>query len=91
LKGYRSNPRAAQIIAFNANDLGADAEMDSQGRVHLSQELRKELGVENSTVRVMVNNGPIEIYSESMYDAWKRAAIEGSEDALTALATAGLL
>ena len=91
LKTFRANPKAAQILAFNANDLGADAEMDSQGRVLLPQELRTELNVENSTVRVMVNNGPIEIYSDAMYLAWKQMAAEGSEQALAELGTAGLL
>jgi MraZ protein len=91
LKEYRAKPRSAQIIAFNANDLGADAEMDSQGRVLLPQELRTELGVENSTVRVMVNNGPIEIYSEAIYREWKSMSLEGSGAALDDLAAAGVL
>jgi MraZ protein len=91
LKHFRANPRSAQILAFNANDLGADAEMDAQGRILLPQELRTELGVENSTVRVMVNNGPIEIYSETMYREWKRMALEGSDQALAEVGTAGLL
>ena len=91
LKEYRVKPRSAQIIAFNANDLGADADMDSQGRVLLPQELRTELGVENSTVRVMVNNGPIEIYSEAIYRQWKGMSLEGSEEAMDDLAAAGVL
>jgi MraZ protein len=91
LKEYRAKPRSAQIIAFNANDLGADAEMDSQGRVLLPQELRTELGVENSTVRVMVNNGPIEIYSEGIYREWKSMSLEGSGEAMDDLAAAGVL
>lgn len=91
LKEFRTKPRSAQIIAFNANDLGADAEMDAQGRVLLPQELRTELGVENSTVRVMVKNGPIEIYSEAMYREWKNMSLEGSEEAMDDLAAVGML
>ena len=42
---YRANPGAAQNIAFNAADLGADAEMDGQGRITFNPELRRELNV----------------------------------------------
>jgi hypothetical protein len=57
----------------------------------LPQELRTELGVENSTVRVMVNNGPIEIYSEGIYREWKSMSLEGSGEAMDDLAAAGVL
>jgi hypothetical protein len=39
----------------------------------------------------MVNNGPIDIYSDAKNLAWKQMASEGSEQALAELGTAGLL
>ncbi len=43
-ESYREDPKMARALAFNANDLGAEAEMDSQGRVLFSPELRREVG-----------------------------------------------
>ena len=51
-------------VAFNAADLGAETEMDGQGRILFSPELRRELGIENSTVRLFAYRGRIEVLSE---------------------------
>jgi MraZ protein len=40
---YREDPEALQNLMFNAQDLGAEAKIDDQGRVTLNTELRKEL------------------------------------------------
>src|SRR5271165_3066042 len=45
-ESFRANPAAARRIAFNANDLGAEAEMDAQGRITFNPELRRELNLE---------------------------------------------
>ena len=45
---YRDDPRIARNVAFNAADLGAEAEMDGQGRITFPPELRRELGIENA-------------------------------------------
>ena len=37
---FRANPAAARNIAFNASDLGADVEMDAQGRITVHPDLR---------------------------------------------------
>src|SRR5271165_468579 len=39
---YRDDPKLAGKIAFNANDLGSEVEMDSSGRILFSQDLRTE-------------------------------------------------
>src|SRR5579859_4387147 len=44
LSENREHTRAAKAVAFNASDLGAETEMDSQGRILFSPELRRELG-----------------------------------------------
>src|SRR3981189_3130271 len=41
-QSYRENPRRAHNVEFNANDLGADVEMDAQGRILFNPELRRE-------------------------------------------------
>jgi hypothetical protein len=54
-------------------------------------ELRRELGIENSTVRMFANKGRIEIYSEAVYQEWRKLAAEESQQALEELEGAGLL
>jgi MraZ protein len=88
---YRENPKAAGRIAFNAQDLGADSEMDSQGRVLLPPEMRRELGIENQSVRLFANRGRIEILSEAIYEERKRQAAESAEADLETLERAGLI
>lgn len=54
-------------VLFIANHLGSDVEMDSQGRILLSPELRRTLGLENQTVRLEFSRGAIDVYSEAEY------------------------
>src|SRR5713226_5772362 len=78
-------------IAFNAQDLGADSEMDSQGRVLLPPEMRRELGIENQNVRLFAYKGRIQILSEAIYEEQKKQAAASAEDDLETLEGAGLL
>lgn len=91
LNEYRENPKAASRLAFNAQDLGADSEMDSQGRVLLPPEMRRELGIENQSVRLFAYKGRVEILSDAIYQERKRQAAESAEDDLETLEGAGLL
>lgn len=78
-QNYSDNPRLAKAIWFNANDLGSEAEMDNQGRVLLSPELRRALGVENSPVRVQGSpKGHIEVLSEAEYQRQLEVAMAES-------------
>jgi MraZ protein len=88
---YRENPAVAKRVAFNANDLGGDSEMDKDGRVLLPPELRKELQIENQPVRVCANRGRIEIYSEAVYQEWRRQSAGTSEQDVVELERAGLM
>jgi MraZ protein len=90
LQAYRGNPQYARIVAFNANRYGDEAEMDGQGRVLFPQNLRQKLGIEDSTVYLMVNKGPIEIYTEAMYHEWERMADAGADEAVPGLESVGL-
>jgi DNA-binding transcriptional regulator/RsmH inhibitor MraZ len=88
---YRENPKAAKRISFNAQDLGADSEMDNQGRVLLPPEMRRELGIENQNVRLFAYKGRIQILSEAIYEEQKKLSAASAEDDLETLEGAGLL
>ncbi len=87
---YRDDPRIARNVAFNAADLGAEAEMDSQGRITFPPELRRELGIENAPVRLFAYKGRIEILSEPIYEERRREASQTAAEDVTKLEAAGL-
>ena len=87
---YREDPRIARNVAFNAADLGAESEMDAQGRILFSPELRRELGIENQPVRLFAYKGRIEVLSEKLYEERKREAGQTAADDLVKLEAAGL-
>jgi MraZ protein len=88
--GYREDPRIARNVAFNAADLGAETEMDGQGRILFSPELRRELGIENQPVRLFAYRGRIEVLSEQIYEERKREAAQTAADDVAKLEAAGL-
>ena len=77
-------------MAFNAADLGAESEMDAQGRVLFSPELRRELGIENQPVRLFAYRGRIEVLSEKLYEERKREAAQTASEDVAKLEAAGL-
>jgi len=87
---YRDNPKLAKKIAFNAADLGAEAEMDSQGRITFPSDLRRELGMEDQTVRPYAYKGRIEILTEKIYEERKREALTTEAADVETLESAGL-
>ncbi len=89
-ESYREDPRAARNIAFNAADLGSEAEMDNQGRILFSPELRRELGIENQPVHLYAYRGRIDVLSESIYEERRKEAATTAADDLTKLEAAGL-
>jgi MraZ protein len=91
LYDQREHSKAAGRIAFNAQDLGVDSEMDNQGRVLLPPEMRRELGIENQSVRLFHYKGRIEILSEPIYEERKREAAVAAKADLETLEGAGLL
>src|SRR5688572_14991885 len=54
-ESFRDDPKTAKRVAFNAADLGAEADMDNQGRITIHPELRRELGMENAPVRLFAD------------------------------------
>ncbi len=87
---YLENPAAARRALFNANDLGAESEMDGQGRILFSPELRRALGIENSTVRLYSHRGHIEVLSDAEYQKRLTEASESPQATLEILERAGL-
>jgi DNA-binding transcriptional regulator/RsmH inhibitor MraZ len=77
---YRDDPQRARNVAFNAADLGAEAEMDSQGRILFSTDLRRELGIENQPVRLYAYRTRIEVLSDKLYQERKREASANPAD-----------
>jgi MraZ protein len=86
----RENSKAIANVAFRAADLGSETEMDSQGRILLSPELRRELKIENCAVHVYSYRGRIQVLSEDLYQQKKREAAETAQTDLEALEAAGL-
>jgi MraZ protein len=87
---YRENPGVAKSVAFNAADLGSEVEMDGQGRVLFSPELRRELGIENAPVRLFGYRGRIEVLSEKTYAERRAQAAELKDEDFSKLEAAGL-
>lgn len=91
LAEYRTSPEKARQTAFNANDLGADSEMDGQGRILLPPEMRRELGIENQTVRLFAERGHIELYSEAVYQETRGEATQSARANRESLERDGLM
>lgn len=89
LANFRDNPKALQRVWFTTQDLGTEAEMDGQGRVQFSTDLRRDLNIENRPVRVLVVNGAIQVMSEELFQARRAEAAQSVEDDLEILERAG--
>jgi len=89
-ESFTAEPDKAGNVAFNAADLGSEAEMDGQGRIQFSTELRRELGIENQPVRLQAFNGIIRVLSDAIYQARRAAAATSPEADFRDLQKAGL-
>jgi MraZ protein len=87
---FRANPTAAKNILFNAQDLGADVEIDGQGRVTVHPDLRRELGLEGQELHLMAEKGHLQILTEPLYQERKRKALERTAEDLEILEMEGL-
>jgi len=88
---FRDNPKVAKRVWFTASELGSEADMDAQGRVQFSPELRRELRMENQPVKVLVVNGAIQVMNEETFHAKRADATQSAEDDLEVLQRAGLM
>jgi MraZ protein len=76
------DPDAAEALEFVANDYGAEAKVDPQGRMTLPTDLRRALALENQEVRLNCSQGVINVYSKAEYEARKHKAKDSLPDKL---------
>lgn len=86
---FMEDPEAAEDIAFIANDMGADCDMDEQGRVLIPQELRRRLAIESQPVWLESYQGMVNIYGKDIYEERKKRAAEGHTEKLRLLRKKG--
>jgi len=84
------NAELVSQIAFIAADLGAEAEMDAQGRITFPPELRRELGLEDQTLRLYAYRGRIEVLSEKLYEERRQASLNTATKDVQSLYPKGL-
>jgi MraZ protein len=87
---YKDDPRISRGLAFNAYDLGAESEMDGQGRILFPPELRREVGLESGTLRICAHKGKFEVLSEKLYAERKETAAHLTEADILKAESAGL-
>lgn len=88
--GYRDDPDALERVTFNAQDLGAEAEMDSQGRITLNPELRRELDMQGQELHLYAYKSRVEILTEAIYQERKARARQNAADSVKKLEMAGM-
>lgn len=84
------DPEGAADIAFLANDLGADSELDGQGRVLLPTELRRQLSLESQPVWLECYQGGVNIFNQAVYEGRKMRAREDRAAKLSVFRKKGL-
>ncbi len=86
---FTEEPEVSDRVLFNANDLGADAEMDSAGRLLVNTRLRRVLDFEGQELQLVAHNSRVELMSEAVYQERLRAQQNPVAD-VTALRKKGL-
>jgi len=90
-QNYRDDPTVAQNLAFTASELGSEAEMDGQGRLPFSQELREALGIgDNQQVRIYHHRGRIDVLSDKEFQKRREQASARPAEDLNKMEGAGL-
>jgi MraZ protein len=87
---YTQDEDAVEQVFFNASDLGSQSEMDGQGRIQISPDLRRALGIENQPVHIKVFRGGIQVMSEKVYQEDKDKFTKEPRAAVKALQRVGL-
>ena len=90
LDNHHEDPQAAMNVAFVAAELGSEAEPDAQGRILFSQELRKQLGLEDQALKLWARNGHVEVLSETTFLQKQEQSKQTPEQDLAKLRAAGL-
>ena len=91
METFPGDARVGKRMAFNAADLGAVTEMDSQARVLFSPELRRALQMEEQPVHMFSYRGHIKVFSEAVYKEDQAAASASPTADLEQLEQAGMM
>jgi len=86
---FMEDPDASLHISFSVNELGAESEMDSEGRILLPQELRRKLNLENQAVWLHHYRGGINVYNAEVYQELQSRSAEDRAGKLRLLAQRG--
>ena len=78
-------------LLFTANDLGADAELDPQGRLLVPSTMRKAMNLENQPVWLEHQKGHIKLFGAEVYEERKQRAAQNRGDKLKGFERKGLL
>jgi len=84
------NARIAIDLGRYVDHYGSLATIDNQGRILVSPQLRRKLGIENQPVFLRYDNENIEIYSEAALNASLERAEAAGADVLAQLYEDGL-
>ena len=84
------DPEAAEDLGFLANKYGADADVDSQGRVLMPTDLRRDLGLEGQPVFIDYSNGAVNVYNKAIYEEREQRAKENRAEKLRTFRKKGL-
>lgn len=88
---FKDNPQAAEDVHFVAQELGADSEIDGQGRILFPTELRRRLGMENQPVWLVHYRGGFTVYSKEVHEQRMQRAFDRIEEKVDLLTQKGLL
>jgi len=80
----------AKTVLFNAQDFGADAEMDNQGRITLNSYLRDKLNMDGQGLHLYWEDGHISLFTEEIYQKRLEASLANTIEAVDAMQGAGL-
>ena len=90
LQEQGEDAQAAEDLFFIASRLGAKSGIDSQGRVLLPPELRRNLNLENVPVYLEYFKSYVNVYNQEVYDARTESARKDREQKLALLKKKGL-
>jgi len=91
IKNFSGKRTVAGRVWFTTQDLGSEAEMDGQGRIQFSPELRRDLHMENQPVKVLFENGAILVMTEDTFQQKRVQSQKSAEEDLDALGQVGFV
>jgi MraZ protein len=90
LDTFTEDEAAADVTAFNANDLGGTVEIDSQGRIVIPQKLREQLNMDGQNLHLYSYRGHMVVLTDVEYAKKREQSAPAAQDSLKVLKKAGL-